>query len=83
MILQKDNKKVTLKTINENLLRAGKSLLEINEQKKQCLQEFLHCKELVKWLQESLKGLSLYYYLKINILFSLWKELLPFQSLIL
>lgn len=58
MFFQDDSKEVTLKCIDENLLKAGESIQEINEDREHCLKQFIECRELVTWLQDSLKGLS-------------------------
>ena len=46
-----------LSSINEDLVRTGKTLLEIDNSKVHCLKEFVNCKILVEWLREALEGM--------------------------
>ena len=51
------NNKQALKSVSETLTNEYKSLLGIDQKQEQCLKQFLKSKKLVKWLQQSLKGL--------------------------
>ena len=49
----KDN---AIKSVSDELLKAGKLLERITPTRRRCLMKFTECFELVTWLRESIKG---------------------------
>ena len=48
---------MTIAEIDDDLIATGDQLKEIDDNKSNCLKDFLKCKPLVDWLREELKGM--------------------------
>lgn len=55
-IISGNLKHLAIKSVNNDLLKAGELLEEVDEKKRNCLTTFTECLDLVTWLRESING---------------------------